>query len=49
VNEIDKNHFFPESVVLFNNWSELIQELKREFGETPRVAIVPTSIQIAVK
>ena len=49
VNEIDKNHFFPESVILFNNWSELIQELKREFGETPRVAIVPTSIQIAVK
>ncbi|MFW9940608.1 MAG: nickel-dependent lactate racemase [Candidatus Thorarchaeota archaeon] len=49
VNEIDKNHFFPKSVVLFNNWSKLIQELVREFGETPRAAIVPTSIQIAAK
>ncbi|MFX0165029.1 MAG: nickel-dependent lactate racemase [Promethearchaeota archaeon] len=47
VNEIDKNHFFPESVTLFNNWSDLIQELQIKFGETPKVAIIPTSIQIA--
>ena len=49
VNEIDKNHLFPKSVILFNKWPDLIQELQNKFGETPRVAIIPTSIQIAEK
>ncbi|MFX1376761.1 MAG: lactate racemase domain-containing protein [Promethearchaeota archaeon] len=47
VNEKDKNHYFPKSVMLFNKWTDLIQELKSNFGDSPRVAIIPTSIQIA--
>ena len=49
VNEIDKNHLFPKSVILFNKWPDLIQELQNKFSKTPRVAIIPTSIQIAEK
>jgi hypothetical protein len=49
VNEIDKNHFFPESVKLFNKWTDLIQELDNKFSDSPKVAIVPTSIQMAEK
>ncbi|MFW9822333.1 MAG: nickel-dependent lactate racemase [Candidatus Thorarchaeota archaeon] len=49
VNEIDKNHFFPKSVSLFNEWRDLIQELESKFGKSPKVALVPTSIQIAKK
>jgi len=49
VNEIDKNHFFPESVMLFNNWTDLIQDLQSKYGDSPKVAIVPTSIQMAEK
>ncbi len=47
INEKDKDHFFPKSVILFNKWPDLIQELQNKFGDTPRVAIIPTSIQIA--
>jgi nickel-dependent lactate racemase len=49
VNEIDKNHFFPESVKLYNEWTDLIQDLKNKFGDSPKVAVVPTSIQMAEK
>jgi nickel-dependent lactate racemase len=49
VNEIDKDHFFPKSVILFNEWPDLIQELQNNYGDSPKVAIIPTSIQMAEK
>jgi nickel-dependent lactate racemase len=47
INESDKNHYFPESVVLFRDWTSLIQELDTKFGDSPKVAIVPSSIQMS--
>ncbi|MBY8986184.1 MAG: DUF2088 domain-containing protein [Candidatus Lokiarchaeota archaeon] len=47
VNEIDKNHYFPESVKLFKDWTSLIQELDTKFGNSPKVVIVPSSIQMS--
>ncbi|MFW9785043.1 MAG: lactate racemase domain-containing protein [Candidatus Heimdallarchaeota archaeon] len=49
VNEFDKNHFFPESVKLFNEWNNLIEELERKYGNSPKVAVFPCSTQIAEK
>ncbi|MHA2393661.1 MAG: lactate racemase domain-containing protein [Promethearchaeota archaeon] len=47
VNNSDKDHFFPKSVILINKWEDLIQELKKYFTDSPKVAIIPTSIQLA--
>ncbi|MGB5911428.1 MAG: lactate racemase domain-containing protein [Promethearchaeia archaeon] len=47
VNEYDKNHFFPESVNLFNKWDNLIEDLEKKYGNSPKAAIFPTSIQLA--
>ncbi|MHA2182291.1 MAG: lactate racemase domain-containing protein [Promethearchaeota archaeon] len=47
VSEIDKNHYFPKSVKLFKEWSPLIQELSTKFDNSPKVAIVPSSIQMS--
>jgi nickel-dependent lactate racemase len=47
VNIYDKNHFFPESVELFTEWSELIKRLKKDFENSPKAAVFPCSIQIS--
>ncbi|MCK4287334.1 MAG: hypothetical protein KAX18_14080, partial [Candidatus Lokiarchaeota archaeon] len=47
VNEKDKNHYFPRSVKLFKEWTPLIQELDTKFGNSPKVAIIPSSIQMS--
>ncbi len=47
VSENDKNHYFPKSVKLFNVWSDLIQELEKSYREPPKVAIIPSSIQLS--
>ena len=47
VSEKDKNHYFPESVKLFNNWNELIQELQNRHGNSPKAVIIPSSIQLS--
>lgn len=49
VSENDKNHYFPKSVKLFYEWNDLIQELENYYGNSPKVAIVPSSIQLAEK
>ncbi|MHA2281980.1 MAG: lactate racemase domain-containing protein [Promethearchaeota archaeon] len=49
VNEYDKNHLFPESVKLFNNWADLIQELQDTFGDSLKASIIPSSIQLSEK
>ncbi|MFW9946567.1 MAG: lactate racemase domain-containing protein [Candidatus Odinarchaeota archaeon] len=46
VNEFDKNHFFPESVELYNKWDGLIENLEKLYGNNPKVAVFPTSIQL---
>jgi len=47
VNIYDKNHFFPESVELFTEWSSLIEKLERDFEKPLKVAVFPCSIQIS--
>ncbi|MFX1312505.1 MAG: nickel-dependent lactate racemase [Promethearchaeota archaeon] len=47
VNKFDKDHYFPKSVKLIKNWDDLIQELKDHYGDSPNVAVVPSSIQLA--
>ena len=47
VNEYDKNHLFPSSVKLFNNWEDLIIELQEKFGDSLNALIIPSSIQLA--
>ena len=47
VNEFDKNHFFPESVKLFNEWNNLIEELEKKYGNSPKAAVFPCSIQLS--
>jgi nickel-dependent lactate racemase len=47
VNEKDKDHYFPESVKLFKEWTPLIQELDTKFGKSPKVVIIPSSIQMS--
>lgn len=47
INEYDKNHFFPESVELFNKWDTLIERLSASYGNKPKVIVLPTSIQLA--
>ena len=47
VNEFDIHHFYPKSVKLFNEWNPLIEELESIYGKSPKVAIIPTSMQLA--
>jgi len=47
VNEYDVHHFYPKSVKLFNEWDPLIEELESIYGNSPKTAIVPTSMQLA--
>ena len=49
ISESDKNHYFPKSVKLFNVWGDLIQELEKDQRKSPKVAIVPSSIQLCEK
>ena len=43
----DLYHFYPKSAQLFNEWKRLIEELEKLHGNTPKVAIIPTSIQLS--
>lgn len=47
VNIYDKNHFFPDSVRLFTEWSSLIKQLEKDFETSPKAAVFPCSIQIS--
>jgi hypothetical protein len=47
VSEYDVYHFYPRSVKLFNEWDPLIDELESKYGNSPKSAIIPTSIQLA--
>ncbi|MFX1363389.1 MAG: nickel-dependent lactate racemase [Promethearchaeota archaeon] len=46
VSESDKNHYFPKSVKLFYDWNDLIQQLEKDYGSSPKAAIIPSSIQL---
>ncbi|MHA1729610.1 MAG: lactate racemase domain-containing protein [Promethearchaeota archaeon] len=46
INEYDLHHIFPKGMKLFNDWDDLIEELKKIHKETVKVALFPTSIQI---
>lgn len=47
ISKPDLYHFYPKSVQLFNEWNELINELSNMHGNSPKVAIIPTSIQLS--
>ncbi|TFG13419.1 MAG: DUF2088 domain-containing protein [Promethearchaeota archaeon] len=47
VNIYDKNHFFPKSVELFNEWSPLIEDLEKNYENSPKATVFPCSIQIS--
>ncbi|TKJ25467.1 MAG: hypothetical protein CEE42_07630 [Promethearchaeota archaeon Loki_b31] len=46
ISKPDLYHFYPKSVQLFNEWNELINELSNMHGNSPKVAIIPTSMQL---
>ena len=47
ISKPDLCHFYPKSVQLFNEWKKLIEELEKLHGNTPKAAIIPTSIQLS--
>jgi len=49
ISKPDLNHFFPKNVQLFKEWNSLINKLELIHGNSPKVALVPTSIQLAEK
>lgn len=46
ISEFDLYHFFPKSVKLVKKWEDLILELEKIHGKSPKAGIVPTSIQL---
>ncbi len=46
ISESDLYHFFPKSVKLFDDWDKLIAELTKIYGESPKTAVFPCSIQL---
>ena len=46
ISKTDLYHFYPKSVQLFNEWNGLINELSNMHGNSPKVAIIPTSMQL---
>ncbi|KKK44012.1 hypothetical protein LCGC14_2249510 [marine sediment metagenome] len=46
ISESDLYHFYPKDMKLFNDWDELIEELKKIYKEEVKVTVIPTSIQI---
>ncbi|TXT57269.1 MAG: hypothetical protein BAJALOKI2v1_500022 [Promethearchaeota archaeon] len=46
ISKSDLYHLFPKSVQLFKNWENLINHLSEKRGQSPKAAIVPTSIQL---
>ncbi len=47
INEADLYHFFPKSIKLFHNWEKLLRELENTYGNSPKAALFPCSIQLA--
>jgi nickel-dependent lactate racemase len=46
ISKPDLNHYFPEEVHLIKEWGNLINELQQIHGKSPKVSLVPTSIQL---
>ena len=47
ISKTDLYHFYPKSVQLFSEWKKLIEDLEKLHGNTPKAAIIPTSIQLS--
>jgi hypothetical protein len=47
ISKPDLYHFYPKSVQLFIEWKKLIEDLEKLHGNTPKAAIIPTSIQLS--
>jgi nickel-dependent lactate racemase len=46
ISEQDLYHFYQKDMKLFNDWDNLIEELKQLYKDDAKVTIIPTSIQI---
>lgn len=46
ISEMDLYHFFPRNARLVKNWDDLIVELEKIHGKSPKACIIPTSIQL---
>jgi len=49
ISEPELYHFYPKSVKLYRDWNNLIEELAKVHGNTPKAALFPCSIQLAEK
>jgi len=49
INRADLFHFFPERTVLSKSWDGIIEKLTEIYGNSPSIAIFPTSIQLSEK
>ncbi|MHA1292659.1 MAG: nickel-dependent lactate racemase [Promethearchaeota archaeon] len=47
ISETDLYHFFPRDVKLFREWDGLIEKLNEIYGDSPKAAIFPCSIQLS--
>ncbi len=47
ISKPDLYHYYPKSVKLYRDWSDLIIELEKIYGTSPKAAIIPTCIQLA--
>lgn len=47
ISKADLNHLFPKSVNLTKKWKNLIEDLEKLHGNTPKAVIIPTSIQLS--
>jgi nickel-dependent lactate racemase len=47
VNRRDVTHYFPENTLFHTDFQELIKNLERDYGNTPKVGIIPCSNQLA--
>ncbi len=46
ISKADLYHFFPRSVLLFDDWDKLINHLGTVHNNSPRATIIPCSIQL---
>ncbi len=47
ISKADFYHFFPKSIKLYHNWEKLLRELENTYGDSPKAALFPCSIQLA--
>lgn len=47
ISKADLYHFFPRSIKLYNDWEKLLEDLEKLYGNSPKAALFPCSIQLS--